>query len=407
MENPGSKDVQDAYAIGSDGRDGGTLGDSEGNGEGPVETAASGYSGLNRGVGYDIGVEDLTTSDRGQSLRLGGTNRDQRGGFTTRRSGPTPGSKSVGVTSSTGGTSAEPAERTVRPLSAARIPREEDLRRRQIARIATAETVVTPSAEAPEADVAADDPRCRNGFEAKSVTPADEGIDTQDDLNAALVGNIDATKVDALLDNGRIRILDEETPSDEPDCPAETVVTAAAEQLGDGTVLGPVTISSKTDHLPARRRQPSSVAHAPNLADSILGNEYRKQQNAERLPLPTDETAVAKLAPALAAPQGRPAQPQLPTAVGTLNLDLSETPADDAANAATDEDTSMHSLAAAASAALGDAVVAGSALTLSGGGSARADTDVDVGAKSTVSHELEVTIPDLPKREVPILRSGR
>ncbi|MEO0387780.1 MAG: hypothetical protein AAF281_09660, partial [Pseudomonadota bacterium] len=75
-------------------------------------------------------------------------------------------------------------------------------------------------------------------------------------LQASTVNTGTTAKLDEILDQDRIRILDEEALPGvalDPDC-APRVVRAAADQLGDGTVLAPVTISSARDTRPAADR---------------------------------------------------------------------------------------------------------------------------------------------------------
>ncbi len=379
LEDPSSQETLDAYAVGKDGEDGGTLGGAEptsASDEGETETAP-GYSGLNKGVGYDVDVADIMNPDRGTQTRMSTNTKNS---------------------SATGGSSG-----TRRPLvfSPSAAPAERSLRSRQLGGISSAQTVVRPSNAAPKqvpAQKSTVDP-CGTRSQAKTIRTDDGPIESQEDLNAALSETVDESKINALLENVRIRILDEEEAKND-DCSETEVVTAAADQLDDGTVLGAVTISSATDSLPTQRRRPEGIGRAVGSETAVTPTPRRPRQSLTKLPIPQDADALQKILDgdvigSRTLPErqsgGLAPAPSVPTAPVRRENQPTE-PA--------------QRVAALASAGLGRTVNIHENVALFAG-EITTGFQGQVGAGSDVEAFLSVAKIELPKRDVPILRSGR
>lgn len=394
LEDPESEEARKAYSVGGREGDGGNFGDIRDRQVDEGKEAPAGYAGLNKGVGYDIDVSDVTNSDRGTASGFAVSRRSagvSSGGPSTSNTG----NSSNAIPN--GGSSSDATPRPLRAPSASN----DDIRRRRVAGIVSAPRVIRPTnpSVAPGADSVDRDVRCV-GTQAKTVFTQPQDIKTQDDLNAALVDNVDEDKIDALLDNVRIRILDEEAPVADPDCPEQELASVAPEQLEDGTILGSVTISTNNDQLPARRQLPGGIAEAPSLEDTTLGQSYTARLKAERLPIPRDREALAKIlgdnveaTPPLAPSARRAPSPMIPNNIQP-NAQAAERP--------------KLRIAAAASAALGQSIVSLPPLEIANVAlQAIPETELSVGAKSTVSVGVSVVLPTILKRDVPILRSGR
>ncbi|MEO0911543.1 MAG: hypothetical protein AAFY59_00920, partial [Pseudomonadota bacterium] len=188
MEDPDSEEAKQAYAIGGAGDGEGDAG-GEGTASGRTSGTATsrrnsdpsvppGYSGLNKGVGYDIDVSDVRGSGQGRSNGLTTTRRNDLSRLSTTPgpSGPKPSNRNP---SSNDG----PNDGRTRVLAVPRRSADEELRRRRIAGIQSAPRVVRPSnpAALPDQNVAQTDPRCDN-IQPKSVFNQPPDIQTQDDL---------------------------------------------------------------------------------------------------------------------------------------------------------------------------------------------------------------------------------
>lgn len=99
---------------------------------------------------------------------------------------------------------------------------------------------------------------------------------------------LDSDKVSEILNDDGIRVLDEEQQAGSVDCGTE-IVRAAADQLGDGTVLAPVSISSTRDTTPERRRIGPIAVAPPRLGLTSLDD---LPEAVNMLDMPSEEIAA-------------------------------------------------------------------------------------------------------------------
>ena len=287
--------------------------------------------------------------------------------------------------------------------------RDQTVRREEIARL-------TPQTATPEAVQELDTPTeenvaavvnddCLPPVESKSIRSSDDEISTQQELNDTLVDNVDQSKIDALLDNVRIRILDENAaPETFEDCrrlgdETETNI-AAEEQMEDGTLLDALSVSANSGSAPLRRPRAARFGSFGNAEAESGISSIGSRTIKTRLPIPEDLEALNKIIED-AKKQAPATEPE--REVAALSLDLQQSLQSESEE---ERAKAAFQVVANASAALGLRFIAGTSHSLFNG-----DVSISysgkVGARSNVTVDVALSRRAAPVRTAPIVRSGR
>ncbi|MHA3914706.1 hypothetical protein [Halovulum sp. GXIMD14793] len=314
LEKPNEVTISASYA---------PIEDDADEGEGDDETEVAGNSttessvpGLDMGVGYDITEEQSRIGYSESAPQYGGMQVRSRNSSATSGSGSAQRRQSANSSSSDvrmGGHSinmpdASPVETTPenRPLMVISVARRDKQpvqnAKTQEVRVAADNVVASGPRRTSDASQEQHAEKCKQELRPKFLerepTFAQGG-----GLDEALFDTGDiplSPQQNGLFDDGELRILDENSADPaKTDCVEErALVTAAGEQLGDGTVLGMVTISASSDGAPVRRAAPLNPLGMTGLpVPGGAKSTERKTENVNDVVAALDKTTEAAVAP--------------------------------------------------------------------------------------------------------------
>lgn len=314
LEEPVQSSVSNGYAPVDDQPDeeaGGTETEVAGSSD-----SESSVPGLDMGVGYDITEEQSRIGYNDSAPQYGGMQVRSRRSSGSTESSSEPSRQSANASSSDvrmNGRSINKPDTTPikttprnRPLLVVSVVRRDKQPARnakaQEVRVAATNAVASGPRRAVEAPQEQYAEKCKQELRPKFLerkpTFAPGG-----GLDEALfdTGTVTAgPKQGGLFDDGELRILDENTADTaKTDCAEpQALVTAAGEQLGDGTVLGMVTISASSDGAPVRRAAPLSPLGMSGLpVPGGSRSAERKPQDVNDVVAALDQTTQAADAP--------------------------------------------------------------------------------------------------------------
>ncbi len=241
-------------------------------------------SGRNKGVGFDVSETVSAGSDRGISIERPGfslRDGDSAGGGRSGTSGSGGGASSGRQASApnpdddTGGTTERDIKRTLLAIGVPALKPGEDIAEEEPKRtVDEAELRTSPSNTVTPQPNTVTNENCFPVDAAEGTTATADGPAT----DAGEDRTFDQRQIRTLLDREQFRILDEEDTLPSINCAQRRVVTAAADQLGDGTILGAVTISSSSDHHPGIQAAPPT---APELQLPVTASAARAPEDEE------------------------------------------------------------------------------------------------------------------------------
>lgn len=332
MDNPEEASNLIGYGEGREGRSFGAV-NPNGAGEAEEEEPENEIAGLNKGVGYDISEADIRGGDRGVETRFSSPRRGEgafvagrsargsssssgfgRSAAAQRSAGASPSAKAGPAGSANATASRAPGPRpTTVPVFRPADPVVTLRNRRALAEEPEEEIAALPSprsapvgagapgldqpgaAAAPEAVASASHEDCLPPVESKSVRTEEDEVASQDELNEALVDTIDESKIDALLDNVRIRILEEaeDAPISSEDClnHGDGSLRVEGGSLEDGILGTAFSASASAGADSQRSKGQNRVASLGNRATPGFKNNGRR----DPLPIPEDLDALAKI----------------------------------------------------------------------------------------------------------------
>lgn len=280
LEDPNGAKIPNAYAPTNEDEDGG-AGRADDKTAGAGVTGEATMPGLNKGVGYDISVEE---AKGGKSFDSQSEHARQN---QPRYDGNAESNRGDGRSSSRNNSdntdTMEPSKPKRRLLVASGVRRDKpSVKQTEVARRNSSERgevnrdsgqntgargnqAVGGGQTAPNVNATAEDVTCSPKQRAKFIERRHEfdvgaGLDEELFMDSVVVED----KRQDLFTSDEIRIIGDEDDEASVDCEENrALVTAAGEQLGDGTILGMVTISASSDNAPSGRSAPLGLGMRP------------------------------------------------------------------------------------------------------------------------------------------------